>query len=304
LEFGIWDLRLVTYLKNTFFFMRKYIFLVITFFIACTGVSAQPMPANAELYGKIMTAIANVHSLKFRLVKSERMINGKMAPGDQQVKMNVNPFKCYLKIALPDEGAEVLYVKGTNSEDALVNPNAFPYINLNLDPYGDILRKDQHHTIFELGFVYTGELLKDAFERYKYKIDEFMKNEGIISWDNRECYKIVLDNKDYVLLDYTVQPGEDLIKIARKKRVSEYNLLDLNPTVKSYTSVKAGQVIKVPVTYAKKFIIYVDKLTYLPIYQEAYDNKGLLARYEYHNLVVNPVISDKEFTKDYPGYGF
>ena len=33
-----------------------------------------------------------------------------------------------------------------------------------------------------------------------------MKNEGIIRWDNRECYKIVLDNKDYVLLDKT-NPG-------------------------------------------------------------------------------------------------
>jgi hypothetical protein len=78
---------------------------------------------------------------------------------------------------------------------------------LNLDPYGDILRTDQHHTIHELGFVYTGELLKDAHDRYKAKIDEFMKNEGIIKWDGRDVYKIVLDNKEYKLLDYTVLAG-------------------------------------------------------------------------------------------------
>ncbi|HRA60945.1 MAG TPA: DUF1571 domain-containing protein, partial [Bacteroidia bacterium] len=215
----------------------------------------------------------------------------------------VNPFKCYLKIAKPNEGAEVLYVKGTNNNNALVNPNAFPYINLNLDPYGDILRTDQHHTIHELGFVYTGELLKDAHDRYKAKIDEFMKNEGIIKWDGRDVYKIVLDNKEYKLLDYTVLPGEDLIKIARKKKVGEYNLLELNG-LKSFTSVKAGQVIKVPITYAKRIVVYIDKLTYLPIYQELYDTKGLMATYEYHNLVVNPVIAEEEFTKGYKGYGY
>lgn len=284
--------------------MRKIIFLFIFIFGIGPLLHAQTLPTNTELFDKMMASIANVKTLKFRLIKNERMIGGKMAPGDQTVKMNVKPFKCYLKIAKPNEGAEVLYVEGTNDNDAVVNPNAFPYINLDLDPYGDILRKDQHHTIHELGFIYTGELLKDAFDRYKHKINEFMKNEGIIKWDNRDVYKIVLDNKDYVLNDYTVLAGEDIIKIARKKKVSEYNLLELNPSVKSYTSVKAGQVIKVPVTYAKKIIVYIDKQTTLPVYQELYDNKGLLATYEYHNLVVNPVISDAEFTKDFTGYGF
>lgn len=284
--------------------MRKAAILFTLFISFSSLVLAQPMPTHTELFDKMMNAISNVHTLKFRLIKNERMADGKMSPGDQVVKMNVKPFKCYLKIAVPNEGAEVLYVSGTNNNNALVNPNAFPYINLNLDPFGDILRKGQHHTIHELGFIYTGELLKDAHDRYKHKINEFMKNEGIIRWDNREVYKIVLDNKDYKLNDYTVQAGEDLIKIARKMKVGEYNLLELNPSVKSYTSVKPGQVIKVPVTYAKRIIAYIDKQTSLPVYQELYDNKGLLAKYEYHDLQVNPVITDKEFTKDYTGYGF
>ncbi len=283
--------------------MRKLIFLFIAFFVALSSVWAQPMPAHTELFDKMMASIANVKTLKFRLVKNERMANGKMAPGDQQVKMSTTPFKCYLKIAKPNAGAEVLYISGTNNNNALVNPNAFPYINLNLDPYGDILRTDQHHTIHELGFVYTGELLKDAHDRYKEKIDEFMKNEGIIKWDGRDVYKIVLDNKEYKYVDYTVLAGEDLIKIARKKKVGEYNLMEING-MKNFTSVKAGQVIKVPITYAKRIVVYIDKLTYLPIYQELYDTKGLMATYEYHNLVVNPVIAPEEFTKGYKDYGY
>ena len=74
--------------------------------------------------------------------------------------------------------------------------------------------------------------------------------------------------------------------------------------MKNFTSVKAGQVIKVPITYAKRIVVYIDKLTYLPIYQELYDTKGLMATYEYHNLVVNPVIAPEEFTKGYKDYGY
>jgi outer membrane lipoprotein-sorting protein len=54
----------------------------------------------------------------------------------------------------------------------------------------------------------------------------------------------------------------------------------------------------------KRIVVYIDKLTYLPIYQELYDTKGLMATYEYHNLVVNPVITEEEFTKGYKGYGY
>lgn len=284
--------------------MRKIIFFLLIIISGCSGIYAQTVPSNTEIFEKMMASINNVHSLKFRLIKNERMIGGKMAPQDQQVKLLCTPFKCYIKVAKPDVGAEALFVKGTNNNQSLVNPNGFPYMNLNLDPYGEILRKNQHHTVFELGFTYTGELLKDAYDRYKYKINEFMKNEGTITWDNHECYKIVFDNKDYALYDYTVLPGEDLIKIAQKKKVSDYQLLELNPSVKTYSSVRPGQVIKVPVTYGKKIIVYIDKQNFLPIYEEVYDNKGLFSLYEYHNLVVNPVIPEIEFTKDYPGYGF
>ena len=141
------------------------------------------------------------------------------------------------------------------------------------------------------------------FASYKHKINEFMKNEGVIKWDNRDVYKIILDNKDYALVDYTVLAGEDLIKIARKKKVSEYNLMELN-SLRNFYSLKAGQVIKVPITYSKRIIVYIDKYNFLPVYQELYDNKGLLATYEYHNLLINPVIADEEWTKNYKGYGY
>ena len=111
--------------------MRKFLFLFIFSLAAESTLVAQTLPTHTELFNKMMASIAATKTLKFRLIKNERMIGGKMAPGDQQVKMNVTPFKCYLKIAKPNEGAEVLYIYGTNDNNALVNPNcAFVFLPL------------------------------------------------------------------------------------------------------------------------------------------------------------------------------
>lgn len=89
----------------------------------------------------------------------------------------------------------------------------------------------------------------------------------------------------------------------RKFRLDEYSLLELND-IKSYDGVKAGQTIKVPNSLCKKIEMYIDKENYLPLYQKLYDDKGLMATYEYTNLKINPTFKPEEFTEDYSGYDF
>lgn len=283
----------------------KKIFSIILIFILVVpaNIAQNPSKSKDELIKELIQAMDNVKSLKFRLKKQER-IDGKMAPGDQQVKMTVNPFKVYIKVAVPDKDAEVLYVAGQRNGNTLVNPAKFPYINLNLDPFGDILRKNQHHTIFELGFKYMSGIIKDAHRRFGDKVDEFVILEGEVNWNGRPCYKATIDNKDFAYVDYTVKSGEDVLDIAKKHFVSEYMILEINKGVDDYDDVKAGQTIKIPNTYCRKITFYIDKENMLPIYQKLWDDKGLFAEYEYHNVVLNPSISDSEFTPDFKGYGF
>ncbi len=285
--------------------MKKiFSIILISILIAPLASFSQTEPKSKdEMIKELIQSMDNVKSLKFRLKKQER-IDGKMAPGDQQVKMNVNPFKVYIKVAVPDKDAEVLYVSGERNGKTLVNPAKFPYVNLNLDPYGDILRKDQHHTIFELGFKYMSGIVKDAYKRFGNKVDEFVILEGEVTWNGRKCYKTTIDNKDFAYVDYTVKSGEDVLDIAKKHFVSEYMILETNKAVDDYDDVKAGQKIKIPNTYCRKITFYIDKEYMLPIYQKLWDDKGLFAEYEYHNVVLNPNISDTEFTSDFKGYGF
>lgn len=291
--------------------MKKTLSILLLGFTSITTVFAQadPVPnitSKEEMmivFNKMTDAIKNVKTAKYRLIKNERY-NGKIVQSNQMIKQNMDPLKVYMKIISgPNKGAEVLYVKGMNNGNAYVNAGSF-IPTLNLDPLGILVNEKQRHTIFELGFAYTGDLIHDAYKKYKDKASEYVTYGGVIKWDNRDVYKFTLDNKEYKIKDYTVLPGEDLVKIARKLKLDEYNLLELNPSVSNYTSVKAGQVIKIPDSFTKTVIIYIDTKTYLPVYQKMMDLKGVVGEYEYHDLVINPVIPDEEFTEGYSGYSF
>lgn len=281
--------------------MKRTTILLISALLSSQMLFAQDVDKH-EVFRKMMSTISTIKTLSFKLDKTER-IKGKMMPGSQDVKLNVKPFKVYLKVYVPNKGAEVLYIEGENKGNAKVNPNAFPYMTLNLDPDGDILRKDQHHSVKELGFGYTGDLLNHVYNKYKDKINDYVTINGEVTYDGRKCWNVTLVNKEYKIENYTVQSGETIMTIARKLRLDEYSLLELNG-IKNFDDVKAGQTIKVQNSLCKQIEMYIDKETYLPLYQKLFDEKGLMAVYEYSNLKINPTFKPEEFTEGYSEYDF
>lgn len=254
--------------------------------------------SSQELLNKIFKAIDNLKTLRYNLQCNER-INGKLQHTESKVKLQVSPRKLYLNI----RGIEVLWLEGTNNGNALVNPGAFPYVNLNLDPTGSLMRKDQHHTIHEMGYLYLADIIKHGLRNSTSKSANF-RVLGEEIYDNRACYKISLSFPDFKWIPYTVQENENLITIARKLRISEYMVLEKNSNISGYNSIKEGQTIQVPTAYAKLTILLVDKEHLLPINNKVFDDKGVFETYEYHNLQVNSFINPEEFTKKYKDYKF
>ncbi len=248
----------------------------------------------------MITAVSEVKTLKYNLKLIERT-EKKFNFFGSSVKLNRIPRKLYLNA----NGIEVLYIDGKHSGDALVNPNAFPYINLYLDPYGSLMRQDQHHTINEIGFDYFGSVIEASAKKVGDKFDHFFILDGEETVNNRACYKVIIHNNDFGYVDYTVKKGENLMSIGRKLYVSEYMVLAANkPKVDDYKDVKEGQVIKVPNAYAKNVLLYIDKINFLPIGVRVFDDKGLFEQYDYYNLQLNPKFEEVEFTKDYKDYNF
>ncbi|MBN8694997.1 MAG: DUF1571 domain-containing protein [Bacteroidetes bacterium] len=254
---------------------------------------------NRDLIDKIFAAVENVKTLRYNLQCNER-IKGKMQHTESKVKLQVSPRKLYLYI----KGIEVLWVQGQNNGNALVNPNSFPYINLNLDPYGSLMRADQHHTIHEMGYQYLYDILKDGYKKAGDNLNKYFTVMPDEKHNGRDCYKLAIAFPDFAWVPYTVKKGENLTTISRKLRVSEYMVLENNPNLGGYNDVKEGQVIKVPNAYAKMTLLLVDKEYLLPVNNKVFDDKGLFETYEYFDLKVNPPIAPEEFTKDFKAYNF
>jgi len=282
---------------------RFRILIVLLLIAYCLLLTAYSLPSPSsckELLQSTIASVEKIQTLKFYLKCNERF-NGKLIAIESQIKMNASPKKIYVYL----KGPEVLWLEGKNNGDAFVNPDGFPFMNLNLDPLGSIMRENQHHTVLEVGFNYFADIIKSTLSIAGEKFDDYYKCGGTLAWNGYECYLITAEYPDFKYVDYTVQKGETLVSIGRKLKVSDYMLLEINSgKVNTYNDVKPNQKIKVPNVYAKKMILYIDKELLIPRVIKVYDEKGLFESYEYHDLQVNIKIPDEEFTKDYKGYGF
>lgn len=261
--------------------------------------TATPLHNNQEILKKLFASVANIKTLRYHLQCNER-IKGKLQHTESHVKLQINPRKLYLSL----KGPEILWVQGENKGDALINPGTFPYVNLNLDPFGMVMRKDQHHTIHEMGIHYLTDIIKDGVVKAGNNIDKHFVTLGDEIYNGHPCYRLSIAFPDFSWGPYTVKKGETITSISRRLHVSEYMVLEKNSEAKWYSDVKAGQVIQVPNVYAKLTMLLIDKESYLPLSNKVYDDKGLFETYEYVNLQVNSTIAPEEFTRGYKDYKF
>ncbi len=257
-------------------------------------------PYDVDLIvNQLFISIQNVKTLRYDLKISER-VDGEIISKRSAIKLNISPRNLYVKLATQ----EILWLQGKNNNNALVNPGSFPYISLNLDPFGSLMRKGQHHTIHELGIGYIYSILKNYKSKFKTSFKKHFFIAGEEVFDGRTCYKLVILDTDFNWKPYTVLKNENLVTIARKLHLSEFMILEKNSEIDWYDDVDEGQIIQIPSSYCKYAKILVDKETMLPVSNTMIDEKGLFESYKYTNLRVNTKISSEEFDRDYKDYDF
>lgn len=282
---------------------KKIITLSVSLIAFSFALRAQADNSCKDIFTKMFTAIDNVKTLRYNLYAVERVDNT-FVSANSLIKLNVNPFKAYYKDL--KKGIEVLWVNGKEEDDdAIVNPNGFPYVNLHLSPFGKLMRKGQHQTMLRLGYSYLGNVLSHSLATHPdiYKNNVHRLNDTI--WGGVACYKIDINFTNYANVPYTVtQKGETVTKIAEQHYLSDYEILTLNNISWYEDELSVGQKLQLPAAYAKHVVLFISKENNLPLMIKVYDEKGLFELYEFSNLQVNCTILDSEFTEYYPGYHF
>lgn len=268
--------------------MKKLVLSLVAGLLLAPGVMAQSIE---ELAQKSLEAMKNVKSLTYSFYSQERFKGGKFENSEVHFKIQMNPFRIYAD-AIKPERAQLIY-EGSNPDKVRVKKGP---LRLNPSVTAGILMKQQHHPIYRAGF---GTMYKTLSREMKARagkdLSEFIQDKGSITYDGRDCYHAVLIDPDYKIINYTVKPGQTTLwQIGDALGVPEYRIRDIN-NLKG-DNVTPGQVIKIPSAYAKKTTLYICKKTMLPIYQRLEDDQGLYEVYEFKNLVLNPKLTEEDFT--------
>lgn len=248
----------------------------------------------------MIDSAAVIQGFRAEITKEER-INGKLIKQITSANLRKEPYSLYLVQQYPKEGVEILV--RSMEDKPLVNPNAFPWFNINLDPYGPLMRKNQHHTVFDSGF----DLLMNTLRRELDVMGDNTSNisyNGLVEWEGRPAHEIEVFYPDYGKSLYKVMMGEDLNDIAKKLNINEYSILQLNKQLDFYDDVDPGDEIMVPSSYAKKMVLLIDTEYMLPMVTRVYDDQGLYEQYAYRKYIHNPQFDPGEFKSDYNKYGF
>ena len=254
-----------------------------------------------EVLEDMLTSIDEIQTSSFTLSMKERFGN-EYVESKNDIRVREQPLSIYMKQNYPNDGIEIVWMEGQNSDKALIDPNGFPYINISLSPYGSRMRKGNHHPMFTAGFKPPADILRYSINKVlgsgasDEDYNKYLKLEETTVL-GKDCYKLTLQQDDFQYEKYTLPKDMYLRDIASKNYVSEHMLMEING-ITHYSKVRAGTTILIPNYYAKTTILYIDKYLMLPIKQEIYDDKGLYEDYEFTNIIINPQFASKEFTLD------
>ncbi len=246
-------------------------------------------------------SIRQVRTLRYFLISTER-INGKTLKAHSLMKINISPMRVYMNN--PVKGLEILWSSDKNKNNALVRSRSFPFMNFSLDPLGSTMRKDQHHTLYDLGVGYIGTIVASGVVKAGRDFDKHFEYQGTVTHDKQECHSILVKFPEFKFIKYTVGKNETVTSIARKYNLADYMIRARNGLMSQFGVLKEGKEIEIPSIYANKTEVYIDKKTCLPLSVKVYDDEGLYESYEMYSMKVNSRFEADEFSKTFKDYGF
>ncbi len=273
----------------------KSIAFIMTLILVYASASLHAAPPDPKLVlTSMIDQISKAKSLSYTFRKKERVHHG-FATAEQDIKLTTEPMKAHIYVHKPNKGTVAVWSKDENNGAVKVSPGWLPFVTVNLSPESDELRNNNHHSIHKLGFDFLADIVQNIIKKYESSLSQILHYDGVQFVNNRSCHKVTIEFKEYKYVNYLIKPNENLVQIAAKLKVNEFMLMLNNPTIKSFKEVKAGQVIRVPLEYAKTTELYIDLENMMPIVQRMHDEKGLFEQYEFLNLKYNPSLNDNIF---------
>ncbi len=270
--------------------------------LASAAILVAATPAAAPITTEQLTARmgAAIEGLRYLrcTVKAQERVEGNIRPARSTMKIACKPLRIYIK---DQKGVEVLWAQGQNNGDAFVNPAAFPYVTLSLDPKAKLMRNNQHHTVLQAGFGTISDLLRTTGLRQDMTFSRSFKYVGDSMVQGRPNHVLRSDYPQFRYVSYKAGANETTGSVAERFGCGEFRIIERN-NLTIGEKIPAGKVLQVPNAYGRRTIVCIDPRTYLPTAVQVNDDKGLFEKFEFSDVVANQPIPAEEFTKSYKGY--
>lgn len=255
---------------------------------------------SAKVLHQMFDSVKRVKTLRMKIGALER-VEKKYLTAHSEIKLQTSPRKVYF--INRSKKLEILFDAEVSNHKALVKTNAFPYITLNLDPSGSLMRKNQHYTINELGFEFISTSVAFTINRDKNGLNNF-RFVGKTTRNNTSCYLLEYENKAFAYMDYTVKERETISHIAGRLCLNDYLIRYKNNLLNEFGYIKKGRVLKIPTLYCRKAVLFINDKNFLPVSVSLYDDEGLFESYDFTDVEVNPALSQMDFDRENKAYGF
>lgn len=254
----------------------------------------------ARILHQMYDSIKTIKTLRQKVKAIER-VETKFVSASSEIKVQTHPRKVYFNNK--EKKIEILFDSEISQHKALVKVHTFPYISLSLDPSGNMMRKNQHYSLHELGYDFIGKSVALTISKDKDGLANF-KYLGKVNKNGYNCHLLEYENKNYSYVSYKVGEKETASIISYKLCVNDYLLRYKNDLLNEFGFLKKGTILQVPTLYCKKAILFIDDRLFLPVALSIYDDIGLFESYEYTAIELNRPFHPDEFKKSYKGYGF
>ncbi len=258
-------------------------------------------PSAAEIFARSLKAIHAVDSYQGRLVMRE-LIGDELETSKIHFKFK-RPFKVYMKYITPSEGQEVLFVRGQNDNEILAHKGSFPDITVSLDPYGRMAMKGSHQPILTFGLQKQIEIMGHIYRKAVAtgEVTYTVKDAGVFMGEPVWEIDARLPSTGTTV---KVLENEDLWKLATRVGQTMYVILHYNG-IRSPDSINEGDEIFVPDHYGSRVRYLIAKKSLMPLQETSWDHAGrLYESYEYPEIILDAGLTDTDFDRDNPAYGF
>jgi hypothetical protein len=253
----------------------------------------------AQLLHQMYDSIKKVSTLRVTIQALERMENSYLT-ATAEIRLNIQPRKLYFVNRA--KKLEILYNE-QSSRKALVKPHVFPFISLWLDPSGNLMRRNQHYTIHELGFDFIAHSIAFTLNKDKNGIRS-IKYLGKSIRNGTLCHLLEYENNNYGFTDYVTAENETASLISARLCVNDYLLRLKNNLLNEFGYLKKGMILKVPTLFCRKALVFLGEKHMLPVSVSLYDDAGLFEAYDYTDMIVNKPFVATEFQRQNKEYGF